>query len=80
MHKLFKKKVAYVDPVEEKFDIIMNLIKDLSKADLNRLKKAIDLNYEGYQLVRNVKTADERESEDIINAEIALAKEVNDES
>ena len=35
----------------------------------------MDLGYESYQIVRNVKTADEKEIADIVKAEISLSKE-----
>lgn len=72
--KWFKKKTI-VDPVEARFDMMMELIKDLPKADYNRLKDAMDLGYSAYQKVKNVKTADEKEVEDINKAELILAKE-----
>lgn len=75
--KLFRKHKQHIieDPVEQRFDAMMELIKDLPKADYNRLKKAMDLGWQSYQTVRNVKTDDEKENEDILNAEKALAKE-----
>lgn len=63
------------DPSEQRFDAMMELIKDLPKADYNRLKKAMDLGWQSYQTVRNVKTDDEKETEDILSAEKVLAKE-----
>lgn len=63
------------DPVEQRFDSMMELIKDLPRADYNRLKDAMDLGYNAYQKVKNVKTLDEKENEDILTAERALAKE-----
>ncbi len=72
--KWFKKKTI-VDPVEARFDMMMELIKDLPKADYNRLKDAMDLGYSAYQKVKNVKTADEKEVEDITKAELILSKE-----
>ena len=63
------------DPVEKRFDAMMELIKDLPKADYNRLKKAMDLGYQSYQTVRNVKTDDEKETEDIGKAERILESE-----
>ena len=56
----------------------MELIKDLPRAEFNRLKGAMDLGYSAYQKVRNVKTADEKEVEDILNAEKILGKEKDD--
>lgn len=73
--RLFKRKSKVVDPTEEKFDAMMSLIKDLPRADYNKLKDAMDMGYNAYQKVRNVKTADEKENEDITNAELILSKE-----
>jgi len=72
--KIFKHKSSYEDPIESRFDSMMKLIKDLPKTDYNRLKKAMDLGYESYQTVRNVKTTDEKENEDIYSAEKILTK------
>ena len=62
--------------VEQKFNYMMNLIKDLSRADYNRLKKAMDAGYQSYQIVRNVKTDDERENADIDESEKYLEQEI----
>lgn len=69
------KKAVAGDPAEEKFDAMMNLIKDLPRPDYNRLKDAMDLSYNAYQKVRNVKTTDEKEYGDIDDAERKLEKE-----
>lgn len=74
---MFKRKIKTSDPVEERFDNMMRLVKDLPRADYNRLKKAMELGYESYQTIKNVKTADEKEVADIVKAEISLAKEGN---
>ena len=57
---------------------MMELIKDLPRADYNRLKDAMDLGYNAYQKVKNVKTVDEKEVEDILSAEKILGKDKND--
>ena len=72
----FKKRTPDQDTVESRFDAMMALIKDLPKRDYSRLKDAMDLGYESYQKVRNVKTADEKEVEDITKIEKKLEKEV----
>ena len=72
-----KKKVSYQDPSEIRFDLMMDLVKDLSRSDYNRLKKAMDLGWQSYQTVRNVKTDDEKEYGDIDLVERQLAKEVD---
>jgi hypothetical protein len=51
---------------------MMDLVKDLSRPDYNRLKKAMDLGYQSYQTVRNVKTDDEKEVSDINEVERSL--------
>lgn len=73
--KLFRKKRQFVDPTEEKFDAMMSLIKDLPRADYNKLKDAMDMGYNAYQKVRNVKTTDEKESGDIDEIASKLEKE-----
>lgn len=74
--RFFRKKyIALEDPAEARFDAMMELIKDLPKSDYNRLKKAMDLGWQSYQTVRNVKTDDEKENEDIEKAERVLATE-----
>ena len=72
---IFKKKRQFVDPTEEKFDAMMSLIKDLPRADYNKLKDAMDMGYNAYQKVRNVKTADEKETGDIDEIASKLEKE-----
>ena len=47
------------DPAEERFDAMMDLVKDLSKKDYNRLKEAMDLGYKAYQKVRDIDPDDE---------------------
>lgn len=58
---IFKKQSNFYeeDPVENRFDAMMDLVKDLSKADYKRLKKAMDLGYDAYQTVRNIETDDD---------------------
>lgn len=74
--KLFKKKPRkYADPVEQKFVSMMSMIKDLSKSDYNRMKKAMDLGWQSYQTIRDVKTDEEKENADIYEAEKVLEKE-----
>lgn len=78
MCRLFKRRrTEYEDPAELRFDAMMDLVKDLSRSDYNRLKKAMDLGWQSYQTVRNVKTDDEKEYGDINEVERQLAKEVD---
>lgn len=76
---IFRLRKQFVDPVEQRFDSMMELIKDLPRADYNRLKDAMDLGYSAYQKVKNVKTVDEKEVADILSAEKVLSKETKDD-
>lgn len=70
---IFKKRHQILESVaEQRFDDMMKLIKDLPRADYNRLKQAMDLGYEGYQKVKNVKTEEEKMVEDIDDIEKSL--------
>lgn len=72
---IFKKRKAVLESVsEQRFDDMMGLIKDLPRADYNRLLDAMDLGYNAYQKVKNVKTIDEKELEDIDEIEKSLSK------
>ena len=53
-----RKKVE--DSVEERFNTAVELIKDLPRPDYRRLKEAMDLAYDSYQKIRNVKTEEEK--------------------
>lgn len=75
MFRLKRKTPSLTDPTEERFQKMVDLVKDLSRADYNRLKKAMDLVYDGYDKMRNVKSDEEREVEDIAKAEKILEKE-----
>lgn len=62
------------DPAEARFDSMMELIKDLPKADFNRMVKAMELGWKSYETVRNVKTDEERDNEVTDNADKELEK------
>ena len=70
-----KKKPILESVAEQKLDAIIELVKDLSRADYNRLKDGMDLVYNGYQKVKNVKTIDERELEEIDDIERIVKEE-----
>lgn len=71
----FKKKRQPEDRVEARFQTIVALVRDLDKKEFNRLKKGMDLAWQGYQEVRQAKTNAEKEIEDIEDAEKVLDKE-----
>lgn len=70
-----RKKEPELDALEQRLDIISDLTKGLDKTAFNNLIDAVKAVYEARQKLRRVKTDDEKETEDITNAEIALLKE-----
>ena len=73
---IFKRRKPVLESVvDQRFDDMMVMIKDLPRADYNRLKKAMDLGYEARQTLKNVKTEEEKELEDIDEIEKSM-KEV----
>ena len=50
---------------ESKLNTIIELVKDLPKADYNKLKDGMDLIYNGYQKIRSARTTDEKEMDEI---------------
>lgn len=77
---IFKKKE--ITTAEEMLDKIVDIIKSLPRAEYNKLKKGMDLFYEGWQQVKKVKTDEEKklereakESADIENIEKLIEKE-----
>lgn len=74
--KLFKKKTGPVffeeDTLDTKYDAMMVWIKDLSRKDYNRLKKAMDSGYDAYQILHGIEPNDEM---NLDNAEFMLSKE-----
>lgn len=71
--KLFKKPTAQpISSSETKLNTIIELVKDLPRADYNRLREGMELIYNGYQKIKNAKTNDEKELGDIDNMESVL--------
>lgn len=70
---LFKKsKTQSISSSETKLNTIIDLVKDLPRADYNRLREGMELIYNGYQKIKNAKTNDEKELGDIDNMESIL--------
>ena len=67
-----------VDPIELRFQMMVDLIKDLPRADYNRLKKAMDKVYDGRQDITNVRTEEEKEiaKEEKANKDIVIAEKI----
>lgn len=61
--------------VEEKFQTIVDLIKDLDKKEFNRLQEGMDLAWRAYNKVSQAKTTTEKELEDVEGAERILEEE-----
>lgn len=68
--KFFKKKsvstssLFYEDSLDSHFDDMMAWIKDLSRKDYNKVKKAIDSSYEAYQILHGIEPVDESSKEE----------------
>lgn len=58
--------------VEEKFQTIVDLIKDLDKKEFNRLKEGIDLAWQCWDKIKHVKTKGDKQNGDIDEIEEAL--------
>lgn len=73
---IFKKpKNVEVDPLEQRLDKISELTRGLGKKEFNSLLDAVKAVYEARQKLANVKTVEEKEVEDIDEAERILEKE-----
>lgn len=71
--KLFKKHTTQtISSSEAKLNTIIELVKDLPRADYNRLREGMELIYNGYQKIKNAKTSDEKELGDIDTMESVL--------
>ena len=70
--KILKKRDKIIPSSESKLNTIIELVKDLPKADYNKLKDGMDLIYNGYQKIRSARTTDEKEMDELNNIEINL--------
>ena len=70
--RIFKKKIVNIPSSEAKLNTIIELVKDLPRADYNRLREGMELIYNGYQKIKNAKTTDEKEVSDIDSMEQIL--------
>lgn len=73
---MFKKvrKKQYTDRLEERFQTIVGLIKDLERKEFNRLQEGMQLAWESYNKVRQARPASEKEDEDLENIEKTLSE------
>lgn len=72
---LHRKTIHSKSRVEEKFQNIVDLIKDLDKKEFNRLQEGMDLAWRAYNKVSQAKTTTEKELEDIEGPERILEEE-----
>ena len=70
----FKRKVKVQDKVENRFQTIGELIKDLDKKEFNKLQEGISLAWEAYNKVRQARTTIDKEIDDIETAEKILSE------
>ena len=61
--KLFKKKNTTnffeEDSLDYQFDKVMTWVRDLSRKDFNKFKKAMDKDYDAYQILHGIEPVDE---------------------
>lgn len=74
--KIFKKKSTEVDNLERMLDTISDLTRGLGRTEFNNLIEAIKSVYEARQKLRKVKTDEEKENADIVEAEKSFEYEV----
>lgn len=79
MLKFLQKKQG--DKVEERFQAMLDLVRDLDRAEFRRMMDALTLTWQGYDKSRKIQTIDEKEVADITNSEKKLEyiEEVEDE-
>ena len=73
--KIFKKKSTEVDNLERMLDTISDLTRGLGRTEFNNLIEAIKSVYEARQKLRKVKTDEEKENADIVEAEKSIEYE-----
>lgn len=70
--RIFKKKSAYEDKLEQRLDTISELTRDLERPEFNRLLDALKSVFDARQKLKGVKTNEEKENSDIYEAERVL--------
>jgi hypothetical protein len=73
--RIFKKKSAYEDKLEQRLDTISELTRDLERPEFNRLLDALKSVFDARQKLKGVKTNEEKENADIDEAERILTME-----
>lgn len=57
---------------ERKLEMIVCLIKDLSRSEYNKLRDGMELIYNGYQKINNSRTSSEKEIDELNDLERAI--------
>ena len=70
-----KKNNQEVDKVEARFQTVVDLVRDLDEEEINRLIKGVKLCWQGYREVEQARPAEEKENDEIEDAERILEKE-----
>lgn len=64
-----------VNRVENRFQTVVELVRDLDEEELSRLLKGVKLCWQGYREVEQARSAEEKEYSEIDNTEIFLEEE-----
>lgn len=64
-----------INRVENRFQTVVDLVRDLDEEELSRLLKGVKLCWQGYREVEQARSAEEKEYTDIDNAEMFLEEE-----
>lgn len=73
--KFKKTKLVELDPQEQRLNIISELTRGLGRSEFNNLMDAVKSVFEARQKLKRVKTDDEKENEEIDQAEAILREE-----
>lgn len=69
---IFRKKQKDIDPLEQRLDTISELTRGLGRKEFNSLMDAVKSVFEARQKLLNVKTEEEKETEDVDDVENKL--------
>lgn len=69
------RKEIKINRVENRFQTVVDLVRDLDEEELSRLLKGVKLCWQGYREVEQAKSAEEKEYGDIDMMEEVLEKE-----
>lgn len=64
-----------VNRVENRFQTVVELVRDLDEEELSRLLKGVKLCWQGYREVEQARSAEEKEYGEIDNTEMVLEEE-----